>query len=129
MPQARFEIFKGKKEDWRFRLKAKNSEIIAVGQGYSSRQACLKGIKSIKKNAVDAPVYDMGKEEMVETIDEIEPVEEDESVIIGVETEEKVETEEEYSGISISSMTSNDLFAIVALFLAIVIIVALFAAA
>ena len=42
----------------RFRLKASNGQVIAVGEAYASRAACLNGIESIKKNAPDAPVVE-----------------------------------------------------------------------
>jgi uncharacterized protein YegP (UPF0339 family) len=53
---AKFEVFKGKNGDFRFRLKAANGKVIAQGQGYKSKDACLKGIESIKKNAKGASV-------------------------------------------------------------------------
>jgi uncharacterized protein YegP (UPF0339 family) len=53
---AKFEVFKGKDGDFRFRLKAANGKVIAQGQGYKSKDACLKGIESIKKNARGASV-------------------------------------------------------------------------
>ena len=56
---GKFEVYKGKGGEYRFRLKAGNGEIIATGEGYSSKQACLNGIESIKKNAPDAPVVEM----------------------------------------------------------------------
>ena len=48
---AKFEVFKGQDGDFRFRLKAANGKVVAQGQGYKSKDACLKGIESIKKNA------------------------------------------------------------------------------
>ena len=39
----------------RFRLKAKNGEIIAVSEGYRSKASCENGIDSVRKNA-DSPV-------------------------------------------------------------------------
>ncbi len=53
---AKFEVFKGKGGDFRFRLKAANGKVVAHGQGYKSKDACLKGIESIKKNAKGASV-------------------------------------------------------------------------
>jgi len=53
---AKFEVFKGKGGDFRFRLKAANGKVVASGQGYKSKDACLKGIESIKKNARGASV-------------------------------------------------------------------------
>jgi uncharacterized protein YegP (UPF0339 family) len=59
MPKAIFEIFKDKNAKFRFRLKAPNNEVIATGEAYESKQSCLKGIESVKKNAADAEVKDM----------------------------------------------------------------------
>ncbi|TGK05715.1 DUF1508 domain-containing protein [Leptospira selangorensis] len=53
---AKFVIYKDAKGEYRFRLKAANGEIIAVSEGYSSKQACENGIESVKKNAPSAPV-------------------------------------------------------------------------
>jgi hypothetical protein len=53
---AKFEVFKGKGGDFRFRLKAANGKAVCNGQGYKSKDACLKGIESIKKNAKGASV-------------------------------------------------------------------------
>jgi uncharacterized protein YegP (UPF0339 family) len=53
---AKFEVFKGKGGDFRFRLKAANGKVICAGQGYKSKDACMKGIESIKKNAKGASV-------------------------------------------------------------------------
>jgi uncharacterized protein YegP (UPF0339 family) len=56
---GKFEVYIDSSGKYRFRLKAPNGEIIAVGQGYSSRAACLTGIESIKKNAPAAPVEEV----------------------------------------------------------------------
>lgn len=56
---GKFEVYKGKGGEFRFRLKAGNGEIIATGEGYSSKQACLNGIESVKKNAPGAPVVEL----------------------------------------------------------------------
>lgn len=52
----KFEVYKDKSGEFRFRLKAKNGQIIATSEGYKSKASSLKGIESVKKNAVDAPV-------------------------------------------------------------------------
>ena len=55
---AKFEIYKDKAGEYRFRLKAGNGEVIAVGEGYTSKQACLNGVESVKKNAPDAQIVE-----------------------------------------------------------------------
>jgi len=57
---AKFEVFESKGE-FRFRLKASNGQIVAQSQGYTTKAACLNGIKSIKKNAATAAVVEVEK--------------------------------------------------------------------
>ena len=52
----KFEIYKDKKGEFRFRLKAANAQIIATGEGYTTIKACKNGVASIKKNAPDAKI-------------------------------------------------------------------------
>jgi uncharacterized protein YegP (UPF0339 family) len=54
----KFEIYKDKKGEFRFRLKAGNGQIIAVGEGYKELAGCKNGIKSIQKNAPKAEVVE-----------------------------------------------------------------------
>ena len=54
----KFEIYKDNSGKFRFRLKAKNGEIIACSEGYVKKDSCKKGIASVIKNAPDAPVID-----------------------------------------------------------------------
>ena len=41
-----------------FVLKAANGEIIATSQTYKSKDACKKGIESVKKNAPEAEIVE-----------------------------------------------------------------------
>ncbi len=50
----KFEIYKDKAEEFRFRLKATNGQVIAVSEGYTTHANCVNGVESVKKNAVDA---------------------------------------------------------------------------
>lgn len=52
----KFEVYTDKAGEYRFRLKARNGEIIAVGEGYKAKASCLNGIESIRKNAPEAEV-------------------------------------------------------------------------
>ena len=52
----KFEVYTDKAGKFRFRLKAKNGEIIAVGEGYKTKASCLNGIDSIRRNAPEASV-------------------------------------------------------------------------
>jgi uncharacterized protein YegP (UPF0339 family) len=58
MPEPKFEWFKDKAGKFRFRLKAANGEIIAVSEGYNSKEACSSGIESVKKNAPIAKIVE-----------------------------------------------------------------------
>ena len=50
----KFEVYTDKAGEFRFRLKARNGEIIATGEGYKAKNSCLNGIESIRKNAPEA---------------------------------------------------------------------------
>ncbi len=52
----KFEIYLDKANEFRFRLKARNGEIIAVSEGYSAKAGCKNGIDSVVKNAPDADI-------------------------------------------------------------------------
>ena len=54
----KFEIYKDKAGEFRFRLKASNGEIIATGESYAAKQGVKNGIESIKKNAPEAELVD-----------------------------------------------------------------------
>jgi uncharacterized protein YegP (UPF0339 family) len=58
MPEPVFEWFCDKAGQFRFRLKAANGEIVAVSEGYTSKEACVKGIESVKKNAPIAKIVE-----------------------------------------------------------------------
>ena len=55
----KFEMYTDKAGEFRFRLKAKNGEIIAVSEGYKSKASCLNGIESVRKNAPEADIFFM----------------------------------------------------------------------
>ena len=52
----KFELYKDKGGEFRFRLKAGNGQIIGKSEGYKAKASAKKGIASIAKNAPDAPV-------------------------------------------------------------------------
>lgn len=52
----KYEVYVDKAGEYRFRLKARNGEIIATSEGYKAKSSCFNGIESVKKNAPDAPV-------------------------------------------------------------------------
>lgn len=48
VPNPKFQLYQDKRGAYRFRLKARNGRIIAVSQGYRSKNACLEGIDSVR---------------------------------------------------------------------------------
>ncbi|HSM32176.1 MAG TPA: YegP family protein [Woeseiaceae bacterium] len=48
---GKFECYKDKAGELRFRLKAGNGETILSSEGYSSKKSCDNGIESVRKNA------------------------------------------------------------------------------
>ena len=52
----KYELYKDKAGEFRFRLKAANGEIIGKSESYKAKASAKKGIASIAKNAPDAPV-------------------------------------------------------------------------
>ncbi len=56
---GKFELYKDAKGKFRFRLKAGNGEIIAVGEAYDTKASAKNGIASVQKNAPDATVVDL----------------------------------------------------------------------
>lgn len=56
LSHPKFEMYQDKAGQYRFRLKARNGQIIAVSEGYTAKAGCLNGIESVKKNAADAEI-------------------------------------------------------------------------
>ena len=54
LKNPKFEIYKDKAGEFRFRLRAKNGQIILASEGYGTKANCKNGIDSIGKNAPDA---------------------------------------------------------------------------
>ena len=55
----KFEIYRDKGGSFRFRLKARNGQIIAVSEGYTTKIACENGVESVRKNAAEAEIEKM----------------------------------------------------------------------
>ena len=56
LTNPKFELYQDKHGTYRFRLKARNGEIIAVSEIYSAKAGCLNGIESVRRIAADAAV-------------------------------------------------------------------------
>ena len=55
---GKFEIYKDKREEFRFRLKAGNGQTRLSSEGYSAKSGCNNGIESVKKNASNDARYE-----------------------------------------------------------------------
>ena len=60
--KMKFEYYKDKKGEWRWRLKAKNGAIIAdSGEGYVRKEDCLKGLMLVKNIDRKTPHVNLDK--------------------------------------------------------------------
>jgi len=48
---GKIEIFKGTDKQFYFKVLAGNGEVIAISEGYTTKQNCRNGINSLKENA------------------------------------------------------------------------------
>lgn len=58
---GKFEIFKDKRGEYRFRLKSGNGEVILASEGYKAKTSAKNGIESVKKNARDIKRFETKK--------------------------------------------------------------------
>ena len=58
LTHPKFEMYQDKAGEYRFRLKARNGEIIGTSEGYTAKAGCLNGIESVKKNSADAEIVE-----------------------------------------------------------------------
>jgi uncharacterized protein YegP (UPF0339 family) len=54
----KFEVYKDKRGEYRFRFRAPNGQLMFSGEGYKQKTSATNAIESIKKNAVGAEVED-----------------------------------------------------------------------
>ena len=54
----KFEVYKDKGGEFRFRLTAKNGQNILASEGYTQLTGCMNGIESIKANAPNAEIVE-----------------------------------------------------------------------
>ena len=48
---GKFELYKDKAGEFRFRLKAGNGQIILASEGYTTKASAMNGIESVRKNS------------------------------------------------------------------------------
>jgi uncharacterized protein YegP (UPF0339 family) len=57
--RAKFEVYKDRGGEFRWRLRATNTQILATsGDGYKSKRDCMSAIESVKRDVANAPVED-----------------------------------------------------------------------
>jgi uncharacterized protein YegP (UPF0339 family) len=54
----KFEVYTGKNGEHYFRLTASNGEPILGSEGYKSKESCLNGIDSVKRNGAEDARYE-----------------------------------------------------------------------
>ena len=52
----KFQLYQDKVGAFRFRLKSRNGQVVAVSEAYTTKTACEHGIESVRKNAPDAQI-------------------------------------------------------------------------
>ncbi|AHF85565.1 YegP family protein [Rhizobium johnstonii] len=59
----KFEVYKDKGGEFRFRFKASNGEAMFSSEGYKAKASAMSAIESIKKNTPSAEIVDQTKAE------------------------------------------------------------------
>lgn len=58
----KFEVYKDKAGEFRFRFRASNGEAMFSSEGYTAKASAMAAVESIKKNAPGAELVDTTKE-------------------------------------------------------------------
>jgi uncharacterized protein YegP (UPF0339 family) len=56
---GKFEVYEDKAGKFRFRLKAANGQVVAVGEDYETKAAAIKGTEAVQRAAEGATVTDL----------------------------------------------------------------------
>ena len=56
---GKFVITVRKNGEFQFNLKASNGQVILTSEGYTTKTACLNGVESVRKNAVDPKKFEV----------------------------------------------------------------------
>jgi len=59
MSNPKFQVFKGIDDQFYFRLRAANGEVICSSQGYTTKQSCLNGIEAVQSVAASASIEEL----------------------------------------------------------------------
>ena len=60
---GKFEVYRDRAGEHRFRLKAGNGEVILTSEGYNEKSGCTNGIRTVRRNSVDTGRFDKKKTE------------------------------------------------------------------
>lgn len=60
---GKFVVQKNKKGEFHFNLVSTNGQIVATSQRYATKQACMRGVASVRKLAADAALHDLSAPE------------------------------------------------------------------
>lgn len=55
---GKFELYKDKRGEFRFRLKASNGQTILASEGYKAKPSAKNGIESVRKNGTTDSLYE-----------------------------------------------------------------------
>jgi uncharacterized protein YegP (UPF0339 family) len=58
LTNPKFEMYLDKGGEYRFRLQARNGQIILSSEGYTAKASCLNGIESVRNNSKDASIVE-----------------------------------------------------------------------
>jgi uncharacterized protein YegP (UPF0339 family) len=62
LTNPKFELYRDRGGKYRFRLRARNGQIIASSEAYSTHGACLGGIESVRQNAPSEDIEEINGE-------------------------------------------------------------------
>lgn len=49
MTNPKFEVYRDTAGEWRWRLRAANSEVVAAGEGYKTKAGALRGVQAMQR--------------------------------------------------------------------------------
>ncbi|MDX5363099.1 MAG: YegP family protein [Pseudazoarcus pumilus] len=55
---GKFEVYKDKAGEFRFRLNASNGQTILASEGYKTKASCMNGVESVRSNAPEDSKYE-----------------------------------------------------------------------
>lgn len=58
LPNPKYELYKDRKRQYHYRLRARNGKVIATGGGHGDKNLCIQGIESVRRNAAKAKIIE-----------------------------------------------------------------------